>query len=63
MIGKNRLFSSITSVVIVAAMTFGASQAFATSPKTGLAPGCQEHPACPYGNAGSWGLLRCCDPM
>ncbi|HBS56437.1 MAG TPA: hypothetical protein DEA38_12035 [Stenotrophomonas sp.] len=62
MSGKKKLISSIASVVVVAAMALGAGQAFATSPKTGLAPGCEEHPACPYGNGGKWGLLACCDP-
>jgi hypothetical protein len=63
MIGKKKLFSSIAGLVVVAAMSFGAAQAFATPVKTGFAPGCKEHPSCPYGNAGSHGLLVCCDPM
>jgi len=63
MFGKKRFFSTIAGVVVVAAMSFGVTQAFATPAKAGFAPGCVEHPSCPYGNAGSWGLLRCCDPM
>lgn|GEM_PF-195020 len=64
MIGKKTLFSSVTGIVIVAAMSFGAAQAFATQAKAGFAPGCEFAPGCPYGGSGHWsGPRLCCDPL
>ena len=61
MIGKKKLFSSIAGIVVVAAMSFGAAQAFATTPaKTGFAPGCEYTPGCPYGGNGRWSGGRVC---
>ncbi|HGM6730014.1 TPA: hypothetical protein ACKQBZ_001078 [Stenotrophomonas maltophilia] len=42
MIGK-KVLSSVAGIVVVAAMAFGATQAFAVAPKTGYAPGCEPH--------------------
>ena len=58
MIGKKKLFSSVAGIVVVAAMAFGTSRAFAVAPKTGYAPGCEPHPSCPFGNSGK--PARCC---
>lgn len=63
MIGKKKLFSSVAGIVVVAAMAFGTSQAFAIAPKTGYAPGCEPHPSCPFGNSGKPGQVLCCDPL
>jgi hypothetical protein len=64
MIGKKKLFSSIAGIVVVAAMSLGAAQAFATPAKAGFAPGCEFTPGCPYGGSGHWsGPRLCCDPL
>jgi len=64
MIGKKKLFSSIAGIIVVAAMSFGAAQAFAAPAKAGFAPGCEYTPGCPYGGSGHWsGPRLCCDPL
>ena len=61
MIGKKTLFSSVAGIVIVAAMSFGAAQAFATPVKTGFAPGCVDTPRCMFcGNGRADGTRICC---
>lgn len=62
MIGK-KVLSSVAGIVVVAALSFGAAQAFATPAKTGYAPGCEPHPHCPFGNSGKPGQTLCCDPL
>lgn len=57
---KKTLFSSIAGIVIVAAMSFGVAQAFASPVKKGFAPGCVDTPGCTFGGINRPGGTRIC---
>lgn len=59
MLGK-KLLSSVAGVIVVAAMSFGVTQAFATPAKAGFAPGCTTTPGCMFGGNGRAGGARIC---
>ncbi|WP_423177448.1 MULTISPECIES: hypothetical protein [unclassified Stenotrophomonas] len=62
MIGK-KVLSSVAGIVVVAALSFGASRAFAKPTKAGFAPGCTYTPGCVFGGNGTIGGTRiCCQP-